>query len=125
MALKHENYDVAVWDSWSQRDRARYHSGECEKKWRTFRGNSSPVTGGTIYQMALDQGWQPDRGHELDWDSTIDEDGIVIDQNWVENKDVHAPDEWHPGKQLTQYLQALFEPGETVGFVTRSWKNDK
>ena len=37
MALKTEGYDVSVWDEWSSRDPARYHSGECEKRWRTFR----------------------------------------------------------------------------------------
>lgn len=125
MALNHEGYSVAVWDDWSSRDTGRYHAGECAKKWKTFRGATSPVTGGTIYQMALDHGWQPDHGYELDWDSTIDEDGIVVDVNWVENRDVHAPSSWHPREQLVKYLQALFEPGETIGFVTKSWKNEK
>lgn len=125
MALKHEGYSVSVWDDWSRRDMGRYHGGECEKKWKSFRGSASPVTGGTIYQMALDHGWQPNHGYELDWDSTIDEDGIVVDTNWVENRDVQAPASWHPGQQLTTYLQTLFEPGEIVGFVTKSWKNEK
>ena len=42
MALKAEGYDVSVWDAWSRRDPARYHPGECAKKWASFRG-SSPV----------------------------------------------------------------------------------
>lgn len=32
MALKHEGYSVDDWNTWSQRDSARYHDGECERK---------------------------------------------------------------------------------------------
>lgn len=58
MALKHEGYSVDVWDTWSKNDR-RYHSGECEKKWNTFHGSNSPVTAGTIVQLAMEHGWKP------------------------------------------------------------------
>ena len=126
MALKHEGYGPDDWDRWSARDTGRYHRGECSKKWRTFNGSGTPVTGGTIFHLAIEHGWQPEiGGHELDWDSEIDQDGVVVDSNWVENRDIHAPDVWSPKDQLTVYLQTLFEPGETVGFVTRSWKNEK
>ena len=47
MALKQEGYSEYDWDSWSSRDSSRYHSGECHKKWATFNGSSSPVTGAT------------------------------------------------------------------------------
>ena len=57
MALKHEGYTAADWDTWSARDGARYHAGECFKKWSTFEGAGTPVTGGTIVQMAKDRGW--------------------------------------------------------------------
>ena len=74
MALKHEGYSVREWDEWSRRDYGRYHSGECEKKWNTFRGTTSPVTGGTIFQMATENGWTPNYGHELEWNDTIETD---------------------------------------------------
>lgn len=128
MALKHEGYSAKDWDEWSRRDSGRYHTGECEKKWNTFRGNArSPVTGGTLVQMAMENGWVPERGYELDWDDTIarDSDRVVIDSNWVEGREVHEPRKWNPESQLIQYLETLFEPGENVGYVTRSWKNEK
>lgn len=126
MALKHEGYSADDWERWSASDPGRYHPGECEKKWRTFNGNTDPVTGGTIYHLAVSHGWQPDRGgYELDWDSEIDQDGVVVDSNWIEGRAISEPATWNPGKELTRYLQALFEPGENVGFVTRSWKNEK
>lgn len=74
MALKLEGYPVSVWDQWSQKDFGRYHAGECEKKWRSFSGSSSPVTGGTIVQMAMERGWVPEKGHELDWNDSIQVD---------------------------------------------------
>ena len=58
MALKLEGYSVNVWDEWSRNDH-RYHPGECFKKWNTFHGNSIPVTGATIVQMAKEAGWTP------------------------------------------------------------------
>ena len=36
MALKQEGYTAEDWDRWSQRDPARYHSGECFRKWNSF-----------------------------------------------------------------------------------------
>ena len=127
MALKHEGYSASDWDAWSRRDSGRYHSGECELKWQTFHGNSSPVTGGTIVQMAMDNGWVPECGHELDWDDTIqtDSERVVVDKNWIEGQEVHEPKHWDPVKQLIQYMETLFEPGENVGFVTKSWQNEK
>lgn len=127
MALKQEGYTAADWDAWSQRDPHRYHKGECERKWSTFRGNASPITGGTLVQMAMDAGWVPERGHELDWDDTIqtDSDRVVVDKNWIEGQEVQEPRHWDPAGQLIRYLETLFEPGENVGYVVKSWENEK
>lgn len=127
MALKYEGYSVSDWEAWSRRDSARYHNGECEKKWNTFHGTGSPVTGGTIVQLAIESGWVPERGHELDWDDTIqtDSERTVIDKNWIEDREVQEPKHWDPTQQLIRYLETLFESGENVGYVTQSWKNEK
>ena len=126
MALKEEGCSVADWDAWSSLDTGRYHRGECEKKWRTFNGNTVPVTGGTIYQMAVDRGYRPSSsGYELDWDSPIDADGMIVDRNWLEGVSITEPKRWHPAEELKRYLETLFEPGETVGYVVKSWKNEK
>ena len=127
MALKHEGYSAADWDRWSSRDIGRYHRGECDRKWDSFSGSSAPVTGGTIVQMAMERGWEPERGHELDWNDTIirDDDRVVVDKNWIEGREVREPEHWDPARQLTQYLETLFEAGENVGYVAQSWKNEK
>ena len=56
MALKSEGFSCDVWDSWSRND-SRYKAGECERKWKTFTGVSNPIKGGTIIQMAKDNGF--------------------------------------------------------------------
>ena len=89
MALKQEGYTAVDWDQWSQSD-SRYHSGECFKKWESFQGTSSPITGATITQLAKENGWTSlfksgDGGHELDWNDTLQKDDLVIiDRNWIE-----------------------------------------
>ena len=127
MALKAEGYSCGDWDAWSRSDHTRYHSGDCARRWDGFRGSSTPVTGGTIVQLAKDQGWSPSSGgHELDWGDTIGGDDLnVLDISWVEGKEVQQPEYWDPAGQLIKYLETLFEASETVGYVTESWQKDE
>ncbi len=82
------------------------------------------MTAGTIVQMAIDRGWMPDRnpGHELDWNDEISQEGVVVDSGWLEGKEVREPKNWDPVQDLIRYLEALFESGENVGYVTQSWE---
>lgn len=124
MALKHEGYSVTDWDTWSQHD-SRYNTGECERKWKSFQGNGNPVTGGTIVQMAMDRGWHAriNEEHELGWDSTIKEDFVVVDSSWIEGREIREPQNWNPVKELTTYLETLFQSDDYVGYVTRTYKD--
>lgn len=125
MALKEEGYTASHWEEWSKRDYSRYHPGECFKKWNSFNGASSPVTGGTIYQMAIDQGWNPQKENkELDWDAEIN-DYSIVDTNWIEGKEIKEPGkEWNGVKDLITYLETLFDSTENVGYVTSTWEQD-
>lgn len=126
MALKYEGYTASDWDRWSQRDPARYHFGECFRKWGSFHGSTEPVTAGTIVQMAIDNGWMPKRdpGRALDWEDSIGDkdDLVVIDKGWLEGQEIREPENWDPVKDLVRYLETLFEAGENVGYVTQSWE---
>lgn len=127
MALHDSGYDVSVWDAWSARDAARYHSGECEKKWRTFNGSEHPVTAGTIVKLALDNGYQPKRNtgsSALDWNDYIGEDYVVTSPNQAQALPVREPDDWNPAAQISRYLETLFDAGENVGYVTECWQNN-
>lgn len=129
MALKYEGYSVNVWDNWSRND-TRYHAGECEKKWESFNGSSAPVTGATIVQMAKEGGMTFGSGEDraLDWEDEISyehgEDHVVINKQWVEGKEITAPKEWEPYKEMIRYLEALFDQSENVGYVVQSWEKD-
>ena len=125
MALKHEGFTAADWDKWSRADR-RYHPGECESKWSSFNGTGTPVAGGTIYQMAKERGYQPRSASSavFDWDSEInvEEDGIIVGQNFSEGIKLTEPTDWQPAKQIITYLETLFEASENVGYVTETWE---
>lgn len=126
MALQHEGYDVDTWNQWSRNDH-RYHAGECERKWHGFHGSGNPVAGGTIVQLAREQGWTPlyNSGTSLDWDDTIPAEGIVVNKNWIEGQEIKEPVKWNPASELIRYLETLFEAGENVGYVVKSWKKDE
>ncbi|MBQ6722475.1 MAG: AAA family ATPase, partial [Clostridia bacterium] len=120
MALKNEGYDVNIWDEWSSKDAARYHKGECAKRWKTFRGTNEPVTGATIVKMAQDRGWTPFSGADgvMDWNDVIEFDGYGSDSD--------PPEPVRTGTEdLILYLQTLYEPDDYVGYVTGDvWQTD-
>lgn len=129
MALKQEGFDWMVWDDWSRAD-PRYHAGECEKKWQGFHGSANPVTGASIYRLALDYGFRPARedfapGGELDWDDTIGgEDVPRLVDDWTEPVELPEQEDWDPARQLITYLSTLFESTENVGYVVNCWEKD-
>lgn len=106
MALKEEGLSCSVWDDWSSSDRARYKIGVCETKWRTFNG--SGVTGGTIIHLAQERGWTYHR--ILDWDDGLDA--------YYEEVLTNEKKEEEPFEMAIRFLETLFDPSETVSFVT-------
>lgn len=126
MGLKEAGYTWEDWDVWSQND-ARYHAGDCRRKWDSFVGTETPVTGGTIVQMAKGNGWRQTHGegYELSWDAEIGaKDYALVDNTWLEGQELSAPTVWSPAKELIRYLEILFEASENVGYVTESWNKD-
>ena len=109
-ALKAEGLSVSVWDEWSRND-PRYHAGECEQKWKTFNGSDTPVTGGTIIQMAKDRGWSYCPSDEpLDWNATLGggDTGVIV----------------RPSVQdFRKALEALFKGDECVGYTVESFQD--
>ena len=124
MALKHEGYTAADWDSWSRAD-SRYHAGECEQKWQGFNGSTEPVTAGTIVQMAKDRGLTfGSEFRELDWDSEISYEEGMTTVNTGEGIPIHEPENFDPVTEIVTYLETLFEAGDNVGYVTETWESE-
>lgn len=128
MALKHEGYSPEVWDSWSKSD-SRYKAGQCEKKWNTFKENTgSPVTGGTIYDMAVRFGYSPTKEIKVfDWDDeiTYDGDAVIHDTGWLDTSNIIEEPEDVGVDELRRFIQALFKPDEIVGFCIDAEKDEE
>ena len=119
MALKAEGLPCSVWDEWSSRDTTRYKSGgsdSCFSKWETFNGTGK--NGGTVIYYAEKYGsYSPSKG--LDWDDGLE--GTYDEVIAIQNK----PDE-KPYQMAVRFLEALFEPDETVSFVcSAKWDEEK
>lgn len=123
MALKLEGYPVHIWEDWSRNDTARFHEGECARKWAGFNGNATPVTAGTVFMLAKQHGWKPAAKdvHELAWDAEITQDYKIIQTEWLEGRELVEPSTWDPAQQLITYLETLFEADEHVGYVSESY----
>ncbi len=120
MGLKEEGFDCSVWDDWSRNDR-RYHAGECERTWNSFRGTGTPVKGGTIIQMAKDHGWKPYSGENwvMGWNDVIVDDGNDSNYN-------SSPPPWSPTKDLLRYLEIVFKRTDKIGYVTNDvWQGEE
>ena len=51
--------------------------------------------------------------------------GRIVDPTWVESAELAEPgEEWRGSDDLIAYLEALFDPGEVVGYVVESWDNE-
>lgn len=109
MALKAEGASCSVWDDWSAKDGRRYHPGECDRKWDTF--NSSGVTAGTIMHMAEQQGYKPNQ--YLSWDDSVEDTGI----SYYEDVLLANKQDIEPWKMAINYLEALFDSDDIVGYV--------
>lgn len=124
MALKLEGYGCEIWDEWSRAD-SRYHNGECARKWNSFNGSASPVTVGTLVQMAKDRGMPVHESRELSWDDEISFEGDGSILSTGEGEPIREPDNWNPVQELITYLELLFEPSDYVGYVTDTWKKNE
>lgn len=152
MALKESGADVSAWESWSARDGGRFHPGECARKWAGFASSAKPVTQNTIFKMAYERGWKgPAEDGAIGWDDAIccgwEHGGtpatgtssgtpgrydaanaaslpVLLQTNANESLPFTIPEEWDPARQLIDYLEALFEPTENVGYVVQSWQRD-
>lgn len=119
MALHEGGFRWEDWDAWSRRDPARYREGECERKWRGFGRGMDRVGPGTIVKMARRRDWKPACGQPdepLDWDAEV----TAIDPSWVEEAPVGGGSAWDPARQLSDYLAALFDDDDFVGYAVES-----
>lgn len=123
MALKHEGADVSVWDSWS-RGGSKYKQGECERKWRTFRRND--VTGGTLFHIAVQYGYAPDRDDTVYDIHNLLLDEVIIDPSFISPEKIPSiPDNYDPKGEMLEYFTTLFQPDDFVGYCVDFYQDEK
>ncbi len=137
MACKNTGLSCSDWDVWSQADADRYTKGECEKKWHGFKKKGVGV--GTILDeicakygckdqvMAFYDGEDGGKVEALNWD-----DGLpATEPRQSETRKEAAVaitepgDDWEPGRELADYLGAVFRDGETFNVVFASKEKEK
>lgn len=128
-ALHESGLACSIWDEWSAKDSARYHTGECARKWKSFgHGQGAHVSAGTLMYLAKQAGYHCSAMDEVfDWNSKVD---TTIDKPRAPRFSVAWADEATPDEmtstekstvQLSKYLSALFDDDDHVGYVTESW----
>lgn len=131
MALKHEGNPVSDWVDWS-RGSEKFREGECERKWESFREESGgdPVTGGTVYHMAVENGYVPGGDGLLHIGDVIEDvadmykpvtnDYRIVDPT-LERESLPAfdPKTYDPLADMVRYLRGLFDDDDVVGYCNK------
>lgn len=135
MALESVGLTAHEWDMWSQND-SRFRKGECDSKWRSFRGNDKGVSISTLAMLAKNQGHNVNFGtgefiptyngdEDMDMNSVIGGskgDHQIIDRNWIRETEVPpCPEKWKPNSDLINFLLTLFKPNEYVAYTMESF----
>ena len=123
MALKREGADLSVWDNWSSHGH-KYKAGECARKWRSFKRNE--VTGGTLYHIALQYGYQPPQDDTAYDIHNLLLDEIIVDPSFVSIEKVPGvPNNYNPKGDMLEYFSTLFNADEFVGYCLSFRKDEK
>lgn len=67
------------------------------------------------------------RSQPLSWDSELKEtDYKIVREEWLENVAVLEPskDDWNPCRELSTYLNLLFEPDDIIGYCTNPFEKE-
>lgn len=125
MALKHEGEPITTWIDWS-RTSSKYKEGECEKKWDSFQeGTGTIVTGGTIFALACDYGYEPEKAsNDFDLNNLMLEP--IIDPAFVSAERVIVPKttKYDSIGEVREYLTTFFKPNDVIGYCVNCTQKD-
>lgn len=139
MVLRDEGGDVSEWDAWSRTD-ARYRDGECARKWRGFGRNHEKVSVGTVVDYVKAHGlWVsaprqeiPDDAPALDWGDAIPDYTVhgaaapIVRAEYIVPAAIRAPgDEWDQLREMADYLDAVFDPGDRVSYCVKAYEGTR
>lgn len=95
--------------------------GQAEREWSkaVAFGAAQPVEKN---QVAVYRGTG-----SVDFDSVVsDADFKIVDENWLDVKEVEQPkdEDWNPCKELSDYINLLFQPEDYVGYCVDPFERD-
>lgn len=122
-AIKEEGGDFEMFDAWSAQDQRPEHgyAGEetTRRVWDSFNGSSDPVTGGTLYQFASEEGYSISRNKFLSFNDILDVDPDDFVPATIQRNDLRGIGK--PNEQIQAYLDACFAPDDKVNIIVSSY----
>lgn len=115
MALKGCGCSLSTWDDWSAKDAARYHDGECAKKWRGFSESGGGVTIASLHEMARRGGYD-EKAFQRAWREKNNLPELDFEDL---GDDAEAGQATAPQQEKTVYNMDAFKQGAPV-FLTDS-----
>lgn len=138
-AIKYEGGSADLWDSWSKTD-SRYKQNDCFSRWNGLDKGHEHVTVGTVIKICRECGGTPPKTmetsnafQEIPLDSPVSffdnsqekkDQQKIIRREWLEIEPLPPDSGKTCAQELTEYLNALFQPEEYVGFVANSIKSE-
>lgn len=137
-AIKYEGGTVQLWDQWSSAD-PRYRNNDCSRRWNGLNKGMSPVTVATVIKLCKDAGGQvprmeysssPDDNAPIPMEGSVffapkRKDEQIIRKEWLEIEALPEDDGSRTGSQeLIEYLRALFQRDEYVGYVATAFLSE-
>lgn len=125
MALKHEGQPYDLFEVWSSNGE-KYKVGECQKKWDSFneRQSGPPVTGGTIYNLAVKGGYKPPEIADYDIHNLL-LDEVQINTDFAMNEKVPEPQKkYDPKADMLEYFTEIYKPTDHVGLALSFMERD-
>lgn len=115
MALKGCGCSLSTWDDWSAKDAARYHDGECAKKWRGFSESGGGVTIASLHELARRGGYD-EKAFQRAWREKNNLPELDFEDL---GDDAEAGQATAPQQEKTVYNMDAFKQGAPV-FLTDS-----
>lgn len=98
------------------------NKAEARRKWTgaiTF-GQKSPL----YWEESSTAAYGTTPSAALSWDSELVEDLKIVDPKWLEDEIIEEPSKWNPCKELSEYLNILFQPDDTIGYCVNPFQKD-
>ena len=97
------------------------NKAEARRKWAeaVLFGQKSPLHWDESSTYLGEGGFSP-----LSWDSELVEDLKIVNPEWLEEEIVEEPSRWNPCKELSEYLNILFQPDDIIGYCVNPFQKD-